>query len=235
MGPEPEQGANQALPKKKLGYRWRRFRKCIKKCQDPQQYQRLVAQLCQLLYLEEQGYLQLYYGDESGFCLDPCLPYGWQPAGEYVKIAPSKSKRLNVFGLLSRDNHLRAYSSTGTMDAGLVMAFLDDFAGQITQRTVVVLDNATIHHSQEFQNRIGQWAEQDLHIFYLPAYSPHLNLIETLWRKIKYEWLKPHHYASWQTLSEAVEDILLKVGTAFKIDFAELKHFTQFKTSFIST
>jgi transposase len=200
----------------------------------------LVEQLCQLLLLEEKGYLKIYYGDESGFSLDPCLPYGWQPADEYVKISPKKSKRLNVFGFLSRENDLVAYSSTDTMNADLIMAFLDDFAQQITQKTVVVLDNATIHHSDEFQAKIPEWAQQDLYIFYLPTYSPHLNLIETLCgsppgRKIKYEWLKPHHYQSWQTLSEAVEDIILQVGKSFKIDFSELQQFTQFKTSFIFT
>ena len=192
-----------------------------------------MKQLCELLYLEERGYLQIYYGDESGFSLDPCIPYGWQPAGEYIKITPKKSKRLNVFGLLSKDNDLVAYSSTDTMNADLIMAFLDDFVGQITQKTVVVLDNATIHHSDEFQDKIAEWAQQDLHIFFLPTYSPHLNLIETLWRKIKYEWLKPHHYQSWDTLAKAVEDIILKVGKSLIIDFAELKHFNQFKTAFI--
>jgi transposase len=145
----------------------------------------------------------------------------------------TRGRLVNVFGLLSRDNDLVAYSSTDTMNANLIMAFLDDFAGQITQKTVVVLDNATIHHSEEFQDKIPQWAAQDLLIFYLPTFSPHLNLIETLWRKIKYEWLKPQYYQSWQTLCKAVEDILRKVGTSFKIDFSELNHFTQFKTSFI--
>ena len=98
-----------------------------------------------------------------------------------------------MFGLLSTDKELVAYSSTDTMNADLMIAFLDDLAGQITQKTVVVLDNATILHSNEFEGPILEWAEQHLHIFYLPTYSPHLNLIETLWRKIKYEWLKPHH------------------------------------------
>jgi hypothetical protein len=129
------------------------------------------------------------------------------------------------------------------MNADLIMAFLDDFAGQITQKTVVVLDNATIHHSEEFEDKIQEWAQQDLHIFYLPTYSPHLNLIETLCgsppgRKIngvarRYEWLKPHHYHSWNTLCEAVEEMLRQVSSSFKIDFSELSHFTQFKTSFI--
>ena len=187
------------------------------------------------MFLEERGYLKIYYGDESGFSLEPSLAYGWQPKAEYVRIAPKKSKRLNVFGLLSRDSHLQAYSCEQAMNGALIIAFLDDFAKQTKQKTVVVLDNATIHHSEAFEEKIEEWQEQDLHIFFLPTYSPHLNLIETLWRKIKYEWLKPHHYQSWDTLCQAVEDILLQVGTGFKIDFSELKHFTQFKTSFIFT
>lgn len=192
-----------------------------------------MQQLCQLLLLEEQGYLQIYYGDESGFNLEPTIAYGWQPAAEYIKIVPTKSKRLNVFGLFSKENQLQAYSSEQTMDANLIITFLDDFALQLKQKTVVVLDNATIHHSQEFEDKIVAWQKQDLYIFYLPAYSPHLNRIETLWRKIKYEWLKPHHYLSWQTLCQAVTDICLKVGHTFNIDFEEPTYFKKFKTSFI--
>lgn len=187
-----------------------------------------------MLLLEEQGYLHIYYGDESGFCLEPSIAYGWQPAAEYIKIVPRKSKRLNVFGLFSKENQLQAYSSEQTLDAGLMIAFLDDFAGQLKQKTVVVLDNATIHHSQVFEDKIKEWEKQDLYIFYLPAYSPHLNRIETLWRKIKYEWRKPHHYLSWQTLCQAIDDVLVKVGDTFKIDFSEPSYFKHFKTSIIS-
>ncbi len=177
--------------------------------------------------------MKIYYGDERGFSLDPCLAYGWQAQAEYIKIVPKKSKRLNVFGLLSRDNHLQAYSGEQAMNGELIIAFFDDFVTQIKQKTVVVLDNATIHYTQAFDDKITEWQEQDLHIFFLPTYSPHLNLIETLWRKIKYEWWKPHHYSSWQTLTTAIEEIINKVGDSLTINFNELKHFTQFKTSFI--
>jgi transposase len=195
-------------------------------------YKELVEKLCQILYLEEQGLFKVYYGDQSGFSLNPCLPYGWQPKGEYVRICPKKSKRLNVFGLLSKDNDLQVYSTNGTVSSDLMIAFLDDFAKQIKQKTVVVLDNAPIHHSDEFQEQIAIWEEQDLHIFFLPTYSPHLNIIERLWLKAKYEWLKPHHYESFETLTNAVEEILNQVGSKFKIDFGEIKHFTEFKTAF---
>lgn len=138
-----------------------------------------------------------------------------------------------MFGLLSKDNELHAYSSEQSMNSALIIAFLDEFATTLTQKTVVVLDNAPIHHSDEFIAKLQQWQRQDLYIFYLPAYSPHLNLIETLWRKIKYEWLKPHHYLCWQTLTQAIDEIISNMGNTLRIDFDPLKIFTQFKTSFI--
>jgi len=186
-----------------------------------------------LLQLEEQGYLRIYYGDESGFSLDPSIPYGWQPKGQYIKIIPKKSQRLNVFGLLSKGNDLQAYSSTDAINSDLIIAFIDDFAENITQKTVIVLDNAPIHHSETFKDKIDEWQQKDLYIFFLPTYSPHLNLIETLWRKIKYEWLKPKDYLNFDTLTNAVENIVLEVGKKHKINFGELKYFTNSKLSII--
>jgi transposase len=114
--------------------------------------------------------------------------------------------------LLSKANEIEAYSSTDTMNGDLIIAFIDDFVNKITQKTVIVLDNAPIHHSEAFKEKIDEWQEKDLSIFFLPTYSPHLNLIETLWRKIKYEWLKPQDYLDFDTLTNAVENIILDVG-----------------------
>ena len=45
---------------------------------------------------------------------------------------------------------------------------------------MVVLDNARVHTSKAFQERREAWEKRGLFIFYLPPYSPHLNLIEIL-------------------------------------------------------
>ena len=58
-----------------------------------------------------------------------------------------------------------------------------------------------------------------MYLFYLPTYSPHLNKIETLWRKIKYEWLRPEAYANFSTLKTAVWHILDRVGQQYTIQF----------------
>lgn len=103
------------------------------------------------------------------------------------------------------------------MTSAAMIAFIDDFLTTRVQRTAIVLDNAPIHKSYEFQEAIKKWEEQDLFIFFLPTYSPHLNIIETLWRKIKYEWLKPQQYENAQILKQAVFDILKSYNQKFKI------------------
>ena len=82
-----------------------------------------------------------------------------------------------------------------------------------------MLDNASVHHSEEFEHKIEEWKEMDIYVFYLPRYSPHLNLIETLWRKMKYEWLKPKDYLNLKTFEAAIDHILCNLGTKFNMDF----------------
>lgn len=169
--------------------------------------------------LEDQKYLKVYFADESGFCLNPSVPYGWQPCGKYNCIVPQKSDRRNVFGLLSRDNDFEGYDTCKTFNAELLAACIDDFSAKITQKTVVVIDNASFHHADAIHNKIQEWQEKDLYIWFLPKYSPHLNIIEILWRKVKYQWLKPHHYLDWNTLNNALDEIFTNIGSKYTIEF----------------
>jgi transposase len=183
------------------------------------------------LLLEEAGKVKIYYCDESGFSLEPCITYGWQPPGEYVKITPISSKRINVFGLLSRENDLHSYTIEGTVNSDVVIACIDDFVKSIDKEkeTILVMDNASFHRSEKFNAKLVEWEEKKLRIFYLPPYSPHLNKIETLWHKMKYSWLKPGDYYSWETIKKAIDNILTQVGKELKIEFGELKYFTEYK------
>jgi transposase len=82
------------------------------------------------------------------------------------------------------------------------------------------MDNASMHTSEECEHRIPYWKQQGLVIKYLPPYSPELNLIEILWRRIKYTWLPFSAYESLNALSEALEAILSQVGSEYQITFA---------------
>ncbi|AFM05303.1 hypothetical protein Fleli_2956 [Bernardetia litoralis DSM 6794] len=60
---------------------------------------------------------------------------------------------------------------------------------------------------------VSQWEEElgTVLIFYLPSYSLHLNLIETLWRKIKIECLRPQDFMSKEDLHQAVKKYSEKI------------------------
>ncbi len=82
------------------------------------------------------------------------------------------------------------------------------------------MDNSSVHQNNHLWNKESEWAEKGLEIFFLPTYSPQLNIIEILWRFIKYKWLETEDYESYSTLVEAVENILINFGTKYTINFA---------------
>lgn len=147
------------------------------------------------------------------------MAYGWQYVGEQVKILPQRGKRINVFGLMSQGRKLAAFSKQGSLNAQFMVDSIDQWVKTLTKTTVLVLDNAPVHRAKLFQDKLAEWQEQNLFIFFLPAYSPHLNQIEILWRKIKYEWLKPQSYFSVEILQDALNDIFMQFGGQYFINF----------------
>ena len=79
------------------------------------------------------------------------------------------------------------------------------------------LDNITV--IPFLLTHLSQFGSNGSHVKYLPSYSPELNLIEILWRFIKYYWLPFSAYTSFQSLCKAVEDILTHFGTDYTITF----------------
>ena len=77
----------------------------------------------------------------------------------------------------------------GSVDTAVIIECFDQLSAQIDKRSYVLLDNAPMHRSKAFIQQIPKWVKKGLIVKYLPAYSPELNLIEILWRFIKYSWL----------------------------------------------
>lgn len=204
---------------KRFSLSWHRMRRDVGGKPDPADYQEKQAQLEELKQLDEQGEIDLYYLDETGFCLIPCVPYGWQTIGEYLAIPSSRSRRLNVLGIMNRKNHLETYISTQSINSDVVVACIDTFFPTLNKPTVIVVDQSSIHTSDIVFNKLEEWRERNLTIFQLPPYSPQLNLIEILWRFIKYEWIEIDAYSSWTTFVNSVEKILKEFGKSYVINF----------------
>lgn len=181
--------------------------------------------LRRLQELSESGQLDLYYADESTFSMNPCLPYGWQAKGEQIGIVPHGNRKTNVFGIFNLANECFARFSERNINAEFVVSAIEEFCPGLSSNrpSVLVLDNAAMHHSKLVQSKLELWQEKGLYLFYLPKYSPHLNLAEVFWRMAKYQWLKAADYISFDRFKEKVTDIFANIGTKYRINFKEQK------------
>lgn len=171
--------------------------------------------------MSQNNRIDLFYADEAAVSLTPNVPYGWQFADETVAMPSAIGKGTNCFALLSRDNHARVETTTQAISARFIFEQLEQISLSLSRLTVIVLDNAPCHRARIIKEQISVWQQRGLFLFYLPRYSPHLNIVETLWRKLKYEWLVPADYETKESLCYAVRLALKSVGTSLHINFSD--------------
>lgn len=186
---------------------------------------RAVQTLKTLLVLAVCGLVELRFCDETAFSLTPNIPYGWGPIAQQQGIKCLKGGNLNVFGLLDlQKGCLSSYTTLGRVDSDQVIEWLNDFATTLSKPTVVVMDNAPWHKSKKFMDQLANWEHQNLLIYHLPPYSPHLNPIEIAWRMMKYQWLRPKDFESKVALHNRIAHILTNFQEPeFEINFAQSK------------
>jgi transposase len=132
---------------------------------------------------------QLVFVDESG--CDKQIGFrrtGWSPAG----VAPvqvtqfHRDQRYQILPAYSQDGVVLARIFSGTTDAVVFEEFIEDLllrCGKYpAERSVLVMDNASFHHSE----RVEQLClEKGVILLFLPPYSPDLNPIEEFFAKLK--------------------------------------------------
>jgi len=170
--------------------------------------------------LHSDGCIDLYFGDASHFSTIPNVPYAWQTKDAPVLLPSFRTKSLSVLGLMSPCSKLFQKTYEGNVNSQTVIDFLDEFSRKTTKKTVVILDNASIHRSKIFTEKTRDWESRGLVIYFIPPYSPELNLIEILWRFIKYKWLPLKAYVSFSSLKKHLNDILENFGSKYMINFS---------------
>lgn len=204
------------------GARYKRIPKRPRVAPSPQLYAIKREKLQELESLSNQGFIDLYFGDESHVCTQGYVPYGWQFPGEDVFVPSLKSARLNIFGMITRSNIYHGFTKRQSITAQDVAEFIDNFSITIARPTFIVLDNASVHRGGKMKEMIEKWKERGLYIFFLPPYSPHLNIAETLWRILKTKWIKPEHYIDTHTLFDATHRILDGIGDDYVVNYCKV-------------
>jgi transposase len=211
---------------KRLGYTWKRFRLTLRDKREEVAFREMKEFVEECLESAEKQEIDVYFLDESGCSLKPNIPYGWQPIASSIPIVtgPNHSKRLSVLGLLHHSGQsLYSCVVEGSVDANVVADCLLDFCREFPKdkRNIIFLDNASIHHSEIVIEAMDDIQDmRDVQFVYLPAYSPELNLIEILWKRIKHFWLGIDCYQTIDHLAQKLSEIFSNFGKLYKITFA---------------
>lgn len=77
----------------------------------------------------------------------------------------------------------------------------------------VVLDNARY---QKCKVVFALAKALNIELLYLPSYSPHLNLIERLWKFVRNQCLYSKYYANFDDFKDAIETCIEQANTTHK-------------------
>jgi transposase len=179
-----------------------------------------VAVIAELEPLSRTGKIDLYHGDESHGCSQGYVPYGWQFPGAAVCVPVEKAYRINCMGFINRKSQYMGIMTAKNIGAETVLQYLEEISFKIQKKTVMIVDNASIHKAKIIKERIPFGQTRGLFITFLTPYSPHLNIAETVWRKLKKEWLNPDDYDDKDKLYYAANRCLANLGIGININFS---------------
>lgn len=203
-----------------IGARFGRIRKRPKGKPSPQLYAYKTEKLQELVRQWQEGRIDLYFGDETHTCSEGYVPYGWKFPGEQIYIPSEKKGRLNIYGMVDYRSRYEGFTTTDPITSQRLAEYLETFSTKIKKETFVVLDNAKVHRSRIIRELRPVWEKRGLFLFFLPPYSPHLNIAETLWRILKGKWIQPADYISEDNLFYAVNRALAAMGSISKVKFS---------------
>jgi len=158
----------------------------------------------------EQGAL-LLFGDEASFPQWGTLNYTWARKGHQPRVKTSgRRKSYKVFGLIDYFSGRFFYWATSErLTSATYQQFLLGVLKETKQPIVLIQDGAAYHTRNKMKEFFALHAER-LTVFQLPSYSPDLNPIEKLWKKIKEQDTHLVYFPTFEALMSRVDSALVK-------------------------
>jgi len=124
------------------------------------------------------------YVDQCGIDNTLNYPWGWSRKGTRclgVRLG-HKTQRISVMAALCQGQLVAPLTFTGSCDAALVEAWIEQhLLPELEVGQVVILDNAAFHRHAKLRALL---ATKGCSLLPLPPYSPDLNLIEPQWNAL---------------------------------------------------
>lgn len=137
----------------------------------------------------------------------------WFPMGQQ-KVIPTYGKHQGAKLLATLDYETGEIycEEHDKYDAEVFLGFLKNFLTKYPDgKTVMILDNARIHHAKLIQPFLEDNKEK-LELVFLPPYSPQLNLVEGLWGWLKKSAIYNVFFSSVEEIREAIKTFLVEIS-----------------------
>lgn len=116
----------------------------------------------------------------------PALTRMWAPVGQQPEVpAPGKNEKQVVYGGVNYKTGKFTYTLSGSKCGAAFLVFLMALVkAYVGKKIILVCDNGRFHRTAAVLAWLAAHRDQ-ITVYWLPAYSPSLNLIERLWGHIK--------------------------------------------------
>ena len=150
--------------------------------------------------------------DESTFRLLPLIRSMWMKVGQQLRIVVPSSwnKCFRIFGALNIRTGEWHYSIFDKACSSQFISFLGDLLNAYPDCPIyIILDNSSIHHSQETEAWLS--LHPQIQLLPLPKRSPQMNPVEKIWWKCKYV-VASNRYVSMERLKQACRDFFTETS-----------------------
>jgi len=164
-----------------------------------------------ILALAREKNAYILFGDEASFPQWGSLTYTWAKRGQQPVVKTSGIRRgYKVFGLIDyfSGRFFCKGHDKGHLNSESYEAFLTEVLSKTRKHIILIQDGAPYHTSKAMRQFFKNKAHR-LTVYNLPSYSPDYNPIEKLWKKIKEKEIHLHHFPTFDSLKNKVEEALL--------------------------
>src|SRR6202034_2522571 len=143
------------------------------------------------------------------YFLDGCHPqhnsiasYGWIYTKDTKTVKTNTArKRVNLNGAITLEDMAITVLNEPTINAEAMIRLVQEIERkQPTGKIYLIMDNARYNHAKILKTYVKR--RRRIHLMYLPAYSPNLNIIERLWKFFKEEKLYGKYYETYQEFTQ---------------------------------
>jgi transposase len=146
---------------------------------------------------------KVYFMDGSHPTFNNHIGYGWiRKGGRFEMRSQDGRKRINLMGAYNPKDGEVIVQDYEALNQESVIEFLGKLREKNGEQKIhVICDNARYQHAKEVK---AVAKGLNIHLEYLPGYSPNLNLIERYWGFLKRHILVNHYYETYEVFREAI-------------------------------